>query len=278
MVICFLSRSSFLSFFFDDSSSKDLDLFDWSIGLTGLHQTHALNDPQPGRHSTEDGMLAIEPRRRCQRDKPLTTVGVGPAVGHAEHARPGMLQARVNLILKLVAVDGGASSTGAGWISTLQHEIGDDPMDETAMVVPSSTQLHEIPTRLSNDVKSVLNFLDSIVDLTGCSTDFRSVIGVEFQSDGALKVHQQMKHGDCVDTPIEHTMVVSRITFAAMVMTTEVPVPASEASTCLSITGPSITGLALPPSQEPRSRGARITLESGHVVKVPDTRSIPPIT
>lgn len=53
-------------------------------------------------------------RRWSQGNEELTPVRPRPAVGHAKRPFGSMLKLRVEFIFKLAAVDGGASTAGAG--------------------------------------------------------------------------------------------------------------------------------------------------------------------
>ena len=70
----------------------------------------------------------------------LTPVGVLTAVGHAEDASARVLQAGVDLVGKLAAVDGGAAAAGASGVAALDHKVGDDAVEGAAVVVAA---LHE---------------------------------------------------------------------------------------------------------------------------------------
>ena len=52
------------------------------------------------------------------------------------------------LVLELLAIDGAATTTCAGWIASLKHEIWDDAMEDYIIVVPTLGKGREIPTRL----------------------------------------------------------------------------------------------------------------------------------
>lgn len=80
-------------------------------------------------------MLAVEPGGRGEGDEELGAVGVGAGVGHGEDAGAGVLEARVDLVGELFAVDGGAAAAGAGGVAGLDHEVGDDAVDDGRVVV-----------------------------------------------------------------------------------------------------------------------------------------------
>ncbi|KAL2262428.1 hypothetical protein VTK26DRAFT_1331 [Humicola hyalothermophila] len=53
----------------------------------GRHEAHPPHHLDPLLDPPKDGVLAVQPGRRRQRDEELAPVGVGPRVGHAEHPR-----------------------------------------------------------------------------------------------------------------------------------------------------------------------------------------------
>lgn len=93
-------------------------------------------------------MLAVEPGGRSEGDKELRAIGIGSCVGHAENASAGVLEGRVDLVSELVTVDGGAASAGAGRIAALDHEVGNDAVEDGAVVVAAADERREVVARL----------------------------------------------------------------------------------------------------------------------------------
>lgn len=60
--------------------------------------------------------------RRCQRDEKLAPVRVRPAVGHRENPRPGVLQVRMDLVVKVLAVDAGPAPPSSSGIAACGHK------------------------------------------------------------------------------------------------------------------------------------------------------------
>lgn len=54
----------------------------------------------------------------------------------------------MNFILEFIAIDRTAAPSGACRITRLQHEIGNDPMEDDISVIVSSDQCFEIFARL----------------------------------------------------------------------------------------------------------------------------------
>ncbi len=89
-------------------------------------------------------MLPIQPGRRRQRDEELAPVRIRPAVGHAQDAGAGVLEGGVDLVVELVAVDGGAAAAGAGRVARLEHEVGDYAVKEEVVVVAAGGEGGEV--------------------------------------------------------------------------------------------------------------------------------------
>ena len=94
---------------------------------------------------TEDGMPAIQVRGGAERDEELATVGVSAGVGHRDDAGAGMFEIRMYLVVKLLAVNGGAAASCACWVTTLDHEIFYDPVELCAVVVAPVGKLGKVP-------------------------------------------------------------------------------------------------------------------------------------
>lgn len=108
-------------------------------------------------------MFPVQPRRRRQRNKELTPIRIRPAVRHAQDASAGVLERGVDLVLELLAVDGAAAAAGAGGVAGLEHEVGNDAVEEERVVVAA--------------------FGEGLEVLAG----FWGVFGVELDGDGALR-------------------------------------------------------------------------------------------
>lgn len=93
-------------------------------GLDLLDNVHTVGD------LTEDNVLAVEPGAGDGGHEELGAVGVGAGVGHGQETGSGVLGLKV-LVGELGAVDGLASgSVVSGEVSTLQHELGDDSVED----------------------------------------------------------------------------------------------------------------------------------------------------
>lgn len=55
-----------------------------------------------------------------------------------------MLQRGRDLVLELVAVDRSAAAASAGWVAGLDHEVGDDAVDQEVVIVASLSEGLEI--------------------------------------------------------------------------------------------------------------------------------------
>lgn len=127
--------SSHLLILLENPSLHDLHFLIRPVLLVGLDKTHALDDTQTALDATENSVLPIEPGCGCQGDKKLAAIGVGPTVGHAQDARAGVLERSRDLVFEFFAVDGLASATGTGGVAGLDHEVGDDAVEDDIVVV-----------------------------------------------------------------------------------------------------------------------------------------------
>ena len=113
----------------DDTSLLGLVVGTGGGTLDSGDDVHTLND------TAEDDVLVVQPGGLDGADEELRSVGAGAGVGHGQNTGTGVLLTEV-LVLELGAVDGlTASSVTAGEVTTLDHELGDDPVEGRALVV-----------------------------------------------------------------------------------------------------------------------------------------------
>ena len=82
-------------------------------------------------HLAEDGVLVIQPGGFDLGDEELASVGVGAGVGHGQKAGLIKGSAAAEFVGELIA---GASDAAAEGISSLNHEIGNDPVENSAVI------------------------------------------------------------------------------------------------------------------------------------------------
>lgn len=58
----------------------------------------------------------------------------------------------LDLVFKLVAVDGRAAAAGAGWVAALDHKVGDDAVEDCRVVVASAAEGCEVGAGLGRVV------------------------------------------------------------------------------------------------------------------------------
>ena len=113
----------------DDASLLGLVVGTGGGTLDSGDDVHTLND------TAEDDVLVVQPGGLDSADEELRSVGAGASVGHGQNTGAGVLLTEV-LVLEFGAVDGlTASSVTAGEVTTLDHELGDDPVEGRALVV-----------------------------------------------------------------------------------------------------------------------------------------------
>jgi len=121
-----------------------------SIGFNRLHDIHTL------RHPTKHHMFAIQPRRLHRRQEELGSIGIGSRIRHGQDSRSRVLQVEV-LVSEFLSVDGlSAGSVSTSEITTLQHEVGNDPMEHASLVTEAllaGAQGTEVFRRLGHDVR-----------------------------------------------------------------------------------------------------------------------------
>ena len=85
----------------------------------------------------EYSMLLFQPWALSSSDEKLALVSVWTVfVSHGYNASVRELQPRVKLIHEGSSVDGLASSASSCWVTSLNHEPLDDPMEDCIVVVP----------------------------------------------------------------------------------------------------------------------------------------------
>lgn len=82
--------------------------------------------------------------RRSECDEELAAIGVRPTIGHAQDASAGMLEARTDLIVKLLAPDGLAATSRARRIAGLKHKVDNDAVEDDVVVVASLCECRKV--------------------------------------------------------------------------------------------------------------------------------------
>lgn len=120
----------------------DIQVRDILASISGLGVLHFPHHIHTINHASKHHVLAIQEWRGYGGDEKLTSIGIGPAVSHAEQARSIMLQVEV-LVGELVgAIDGGrAGAVAIDEVATLTHEVLDDPMESAALVALRTTEI-----------------------------------------------------------------------------------------------------------------------------------------
>ena len=98
----------------------------------------------PNEYITEDRMLVIEVRSGHGRNKELAAVGAGTGIRHRQQTRTIESQETDGLVAELVSRSAAAGRRG---VAALHHEIGDDPMECSVVVVALLREEDEIVDR-----------------------------------------------------------------------------------------------------------------------------------
>src|ERR1039458_1836846 len=115
----------------DDLDGDDLGRVVWPIAARiGRHARDLLHYLEV-LALAEDRVLAVEVRRGNVGNEELRAVGIGPAVGHRQP--PGLVEGEGGTELIFEAISRIARSI-AYRIAALNHEIRDDPVEDSAIV------------------------------------------------------------------------------------------------------------------------------------------------
>ena len=104
---------------------EDLDAGNLVALRDGVHHILAL------RNGAKDGVLAVKPWSWNVRDEELGTVRAWTGVGHGEQTRFVETKLRHALVLELVPA---IAPSRAGRIAALDHKIGDDSVEDNAVI------------------------------------------------------------------------------------------------------------------------------------------------
>jgi len=122
-----------------------------SIGFNLLDNVHSFGN------LSEDNVLSIEPSSLDSSQEELGPISVGSSISHGQDSWSSMLEGEV-LISKLLTIDGlSTSSIVFGEVSSLNHEVGNDPMESGSLESESllaGTESSEVLSRLGDDITS----------------------------------------------------------------------------------------------------------------------------
>ena len=122
-----------------------------------------VGDVLAARDLAEDGVLAVEPRRRVGGDdEELAAVRVRPGIRHRERAPLDLVV--VELVLELVAGAAGSRPLGA---TALDHEVRDHAVEDEAVVEALAGKLGEVLDRLRRIVREELELDCSFAGVKG---------------------------------------------------------------------------------------------------------------
>lgn len=120
-----------------DCNTLNLDFILWPalpVHLDSLHFCQG-RETVVSENVAEDGVLAIQVRRLVEADEELASVGRRPLVCHAHDPSGVVSQGRSDLVLKGLLPDGLAAFGLRRWGASLDHEIGDQPVEQGAVIV-----------------------------------------------------------------------------------------------------------------------------------------------
>lgn len=97
---------------------------------------------------SKDCVFAVQMLALIQRNKKLGTVVIGSTIGHSYLATMWKLKALVKFIFECAPVNGLATLSTSGWVSSLHHEILDNAVENGSIEVALLAQLDKISARL----------------------------------------------------------------------------------------------------------------------------------
>jgi len=92
-------------------------------------------------------VLLVQPRRGGRGNKELTPVRPRSGVGHTQHIRPIVLQIATELVFKLFSPYTFTSDTVSEGVPGLDHEFGNDAVEDYAFEVSTSRVTGEVLDR-----------------------------------------------------------------------------------------------------------------------------------
>lgn len=117
-----------------------------SIFVIGRDHPHPLDDAHATVNASKYGMLPIQEWGGLQRDEELAAICVGSSVRHRYDSGASVLQIPGNFICKLATVDALSASSRARWVSSLDHKVSYNSMEDGAVVVSALGQRRHVVT------------------------------------------------------------------------------------------------------------------------------------
>ena len=117
-----------------------------SIFVIGRDHPHPLNDAHATVNAPKNGMLPIQEWGGLQRDEELAAICVGSSVRHRYDSGASVLQIPGNFICKLSTVDALSASSCARWVSSLDHKVSYNSMEDGVVVVSALGQRRHVVT------------------------------------------------------------------------------------------------------------------------------------
>jgi hypothetical protein len=113
------------------------------IDLDGIHLSQHGQAITPN-NMAKHGIHAVQMGRLIEQDEELTPIGARPFVCHADDPASVMPQRRPNLVLERLFPDGDAALGLGGRRASLDHEVGNEPVEQGAIVVARGAESEEV--------------------------------------------------------------------------------------------------------------------------------------
>jgi len=116
-------------------------ILDWFISCAGRNSRDSVYYFLTLQYAAEDGVCTIQVLSGNSGDKELTSVRVGPGVGHGKNARLVEFKCGMEFILERVTRTAAAVSIR---VSTLDHKVRNDPVEDQSVVEVTIRQSDKI--------------------------------------------------------------------------------------------------------------------------------------
>ena len=139
----------------DYGDVNDFNILFWLL-LKSASVFNAVDNIIPLIDSAKDGVLVVQPGRRHGGDEELTAVGIWPGISHTDSEWLVVLEC-AEFILELSAPDTLTTGTISKRVSTLNHKLADDSVEDGIVVITSLRMGDEVLNSLRSGIRVETN-------------------------------------------------------------------------------------------------------------------------